>query len=164
MGRNDFLEGADDALLDNTDGFTLFSVVRPLSNNSSARSIISKRTNVGVNQAYMFFLYGGNNLTLDVATNNNRFNTGGLTYPAGNDYIMTATFDGTLASNLRSKIYSGQSLEKTSSESSTSLIDYVSPLIIGATHVGDPRPFDGYISELIFFRRALNTTEKNSRR
>jgi hypothetical protein len=38
--------------------------------------------------------------------------------------------------------------------------DYASPLIIGATHVGDNRAFDGYIAEIIYYRRILNTTEK----
>lgn len=159
-GQNDYLSGADSPVLDNSDGFSLFTVVRALHNNNNARSIVSKRTNVGVNQAYMLFLYNNNRLTLDVVTNNNRFDSNPTSIASGSNYILTGTFDGTLASSQRSKLYSGQTLLATGTETSTTMPDYNSPLIIGATHVGDPRPFDGYISEIIYFRRILNSTEK----
>ena len=60
----------------------------------------------------------------------------------------------------RAKLFSGQTLIATRTETSASMPDYDSPFVIGATHVGDPRPFDGHIAELIYFRRTLNTTEK----
>jgi hypothetical protein len=159
-GQNDYLTAPDAPELDNSAGFTLFSVVRTNSTNSNARSIYSKRTNVGVNQAIMFFLFANNRLTLDVVTNNNRFDTNPTAVVAGSNTIATATYDGTLAAANRSKIYSGQTLLRTSTENDATMPDYASPLIIGATHVGDNRAFDGYIAEIIYYRRILNTTEK----
>ncbi len=159
-GQNDYLTAPDAPELDNSAGFTLFSVVRTNSTNSNARSIYSKRTNVGVNQAIMFFLFTNNRLTLDVVTNNNRFDTNPAAVTAGSNIIATATYDGTLAAANRSKIFSGQTLLRTSTENDATMPDYASPLIIGATHVGDNRAFDGYIAEIIYYRRILNTTEK----
>lgn len=159
-GQNDYLTGVDSPVLDNSNGFTLFTVIRPNSNSNNARSIVSKRTNVGVNQAYMLFIYGNNRATLDVVTNNNRFDSNPVSITAGSNYIITGSYDGTLASSQRSKIYSGQTLLATGTESDASMPDYNSPLILGSTHVGDPRPFDGHIAEVIYYRRALNVTEK----
>jgi hypothetical protein len=159
-GQNDYFSAPDSPDLDNSDGFSMFSVVRPLSNNNSARSIFSKRTNVGVNQAYMLFLYTGNRLTLDVVTNNNRFDSNPTTFPAGTNYILSATYDGSLPTGVRSKLFNGQTNIRTASESSASMPDYNSPIIIGATHVGDSRPFDGHMAEMIYFSRILNTAEK----
>lgn len=159
-GQNDYLTAPDSPELDNTNGFTLFSVVRTNNSNNNPRSIYSKRVNVGNNQAIMFFWYNSNRMTLDVVTENNRFDSNPTTFAANTNYIATATYDGTLMNNSRCKLYSGQTLVRTALEASASIPDYDSPLIIGATHVGDNRPFDGYIAEIIYYRRILNITEK----
>jgi hypothetical protein len=159
-GQNDYFTAPDAPELDNTNGFTLFSVVRTNNTNNNPRSIYSKRVNVGNNQAIMFFWYNNNRMTLDVVTENNRFDSNPTVFAANTNYIATATYDGTLANNSRCKLYSGQTLVRTALEASATIPDYNSPLIIGATHVGDNRPFDGYMSEIIFYRRILNTTEK----
>ena len=85
---NDKLQGLDASSLDNTTGVTIFTVTRPTNLDGGARSIISKRTNVGVNQAYMFFYYNGNYIHTDVVTNNNRFDTNPTTFANNNNYIL----------------------------------------------------------------------------
>ncbi|HRE74133.1 MAG TPA: T9SS type A sorting domain-containing protein [Flavobacteriales bacterium] len=158
-GNNDFMEGADSPTLDNTNGLTIITVIR-MTNLGDARSIVAKRTNVGVNQAYMFFLYTSNYLFIDVASNDNRFSTNPTAYAINTNYMLSLLYDGSLSAPNRCKVYDAQALRVTSTESAATLPDYASPLIIGATHVGDNRPFGGYIAEIIIFRRALNDTER----
>lgn len=159
-GQNDFFSGADNSTLDNTNGLTIFTVTRPNSNSGNARSIVAKRTNVGVNQAYMFFYYTGNYMWTDIISNDNRFSTNPTAFTSGNNYLHTLLYDGTLSAPNRSKVYLASSLLVTATESGSTIPDYASPLIIGATHVGDNRAFDGYISEIIIFRVALTETQR----
>ncbi|MFN3341322.1 MAG: T9SS type A sorting domain-containing protein [Flavobacteriales bacterium] len=158
-GNNDFMEGADSPTLDNTNGLTIITVIR-MTNLGDARSIVAKRTNVGVNQAYMFFLYTSNYLFIDVVSNDNRFSTNPTAYAINTNYMLSLLYDGSLPAPNRCKVYDAQALRVTSTETAATLPDYASPLVIGATHVGDNRPFGGYIAEIIIFRRALNDTER----
>lgn len=158
VGQNDFLTAPDNALLDNTTGLTVFSVIRS-TNLGSARSIVSKRTNVSVNHSYMFFFFTSDYLHLDVVNTNNRFNSSPTAFGTATNYILGFSYDGTLAAAQRSKIHSAGEVIKTSSESATSLPDNNSPLVLGATHSGDARAFGGYMAEVIIYREALNRTE-----
>jgi len=65
-----------------------------------------------------------------------------------------------LAAASRAKVYAGQTLLVTSTETAATIPDYNSPLIIGATHVGDNRAFGGYIAEIILYREALGLSER----
>lgn len=158
-GQNDFLSGVDAANLDNTNGLTIFTVIRP-TNLGSARSIIAKRTNVGVNQAYMFFFFTSDYAYLDIASNDDRFSTNPTAYAAGTNYIFNMHYDGTLAAASRAKIYLGQTLVVTSTETAATIPDYNSPLLVGTTHIGDNRAFGGYIAEIIIYREALGTAKR----
>lgn len=159
-GQNDFMSGADSPVLDNTSGLTIFSVIRPTGSGLDARSIISKRDNVNVNHSFMFFLYTSNYMFADIVGSNDRFNTSPTAFTPGSNYLLGLHYDGTLASTVRTKIYSGNTLVKTSSETNASIPDYNSPLIIGATHITDERAFGGYIAEVIHYREALNETRR----
>ncbi|MBL7899474.1 MAG: hypothetical protein JNJ99_13125, partial [Crocinitomicaceae bacterium] len=119
-GQNDYLTGVDAASLDNTAGLSVFTVTR-MTNLGDARNIIAKRTNVGVNQAYMFFYYTSNYMWLDVVSNDNRFSTNPTTYTTGTNYILDFIYDGTLAAASRSKIYTNNSLTTTATETNTSI-------------------------------------------
>jgi hypothetical protein len=157
-GQNDFLTAPDNALLDNTTGLTVFSVIRS-TNLGSARSIVSKRTNVSVNHSYMFFFFTSDYLHLDVVNTDNRFNSSPTSFGTATNYILGFSYDGTLAAAQRSKIHSAGQVIKTSTESATSMPDNNSPLVLGATHTGDARAFGGYMAEVIIYREALNRTE-----
>ncbi|MBK6527414.1 MAG: T9SS type A sorting domain-containing protein [Crocinitomicaceae bacterium] len=159
-GQNDYFSGLDDASLDNTNGLTIFTVVRQTNLAGAARSIIAKRTNVGVNQAYMFFFYTSDRIHTDIVSNDNRFSTPAPAFTTGTNYILNLHYDGTFAAGSRAKVYAGQTLLVTSTESAATIPDYNSPLIIGATHVGDNRAFGGYISEIILYREALGLSER----
>lgn len=159
-GQNDYFSGLDDASLDNTNGLTIFTVVRQTNLAGAARSIVAKRTNVGVNQAYMFFFYTSDRIHTDIVSNDNRFSTPAPAFTTGTNYILNLHYDGTLAAGSRAKVYSGQTLLVTATESAATIPDYNSPLIIGATHVGDNRAFGGYMAEIIIYREALSLSER----
>jgi hypothetical protein len=159
-GQNDYFSGVDDPSLDNTNGLTIFTVVRQTNLAGAARSIIAKRTNVGVNQAYMFFFYTSDRIHTDIVSNDNRFMTPAPAFTTGTNYILNLHYDGTLAAGSRAKVYAGQTLLVTSTETAATIPDYNSPLIVGATHVGDNRAFGGYISEIIIYREALGLSER----
>lgn len=152
--NNDYLSGADASNLDNTTGLTIFTVTR-MNNLGDARSIIAKRTNVGVNQAYMFFYYTSNYVNIDIESNNDRWTTTPTTFSTNTNYLLDLYYNGSIP-NPRARVYSAGTLIKSGNESATSLIDYNSPLLIGTTHIGDTRPFGGYIAEIILYREALN--------
>jgi hypothetical protein len=158
-GQNDFLSAADNSLLDNTNGYTAFSVVRMKTITGNGQSIFSKRTNVDADEAFMFFFHTGNHLYLDVDGLGDRFYSNSAYSPNAN-YLVGFEYDGTLASASRSRMMEGDSTIKTAPETSALVPDKVSPLVIGATHVTDTRAFAGYISEVILFRTALSNAER----
>jgi hypothetical protein len=159
---NDFLTAPDSPILDNTNGLSFFTVSRPLNlDNSTARCIISKRTNVSVEQSYMLFYWtGGNKFQVDVESNNDRF-LSATTMASNTDYLIDMIYDGTLTAANRSKLYIGGTLDITANETSASVTDKNSPLLIGGLNVTDPRPFGGHIAEVIQYRVAVNEAQRN---
>lgn len=145
--------------LDGTDGVTIFSVVKKLSVNVAARAIISKRNNVNDNHSFMFFFYDGNTMQVDYEGTNNRLKTS-ETFANGVNLLVSTMFDGTLASGVRSTVYEGNTLLKTSGETSDFIEHNISPVVIGATNTTDNRPFQGLIAEVITYRAALNQTQR----
>lgn len=158
-GQNDFLSGADDPSLDNTDGLTIFSVTRR-NTTGNARTIISKRNNINNQQSYMFFFFNSNYVFGDIVGNNNRFNSNPTTIGTTTNNILSMWYDGSLVANQRARIYRGEDLLVTANESSASIPDFASPIVIGASHITDNRGFGGHIAEVILYRRALNPTER----
>jgi hypothetical protein len=158
--NNDEMTIPDNANLDNTNGLTILTVTRPTSIDGNARAIISKRIGADDNQAYTMFYYSGNRFSVDVVGNVNRFQSTTV-FTGGRDYVVSLLYDGTIATALgRSTIYVNEGLDATGSESSTSIPDYNSPVTIGTLNINDGRPFGGYISEVIVFRKALNVAER----
>jgi hypothetical protein len=157
---NDLMTVNDADNLDNTAGLTILTVTRPISiDNSNARAIVSKRVNVGDNQAYTIFFYTNNHINIDIEGNDNRFATP-FTFVGGRDYLFTVLYDGSLASGSRTKVYVNENLDITTTETATTISNWASPVVIGSMNVGDGRPFGGYIAEIIIYRKALNSAER----
>lgn len=154
--NNDFLTAPDNVILDNTAGYSIFTVTRMKNLGGDARCIVSKRTAIDTDEAFMFFYYTSNHVYLDIDGLGDRFSTAPTTYTTGTNYILDAIYDGSLAMANRSKIYEGETLRKTSAENSSLVGDKPSPLLVGATHSADNRPFAGYVSEVIIYRVTLN--------
>ncbi len=159
-GQNDQFTAPDNPLLDNTSGYSFFTVTRMKGLSGGGQSIISKRTAVDTDEAFMFFFFTGNNLYLDIDGLNNRFNSAPAAFTPSVNYILDAFYDGTLPSASRSSTYNGESLLVTSAENSALVPDKVSPLVIGATHTSDNRAFNGYMSEIIVYRSKVNDAQR----
>lgn len=157
-GQNDYLITPDNPIFDNTNGYSFFTVTR-MKGFGDAQSIISKRNNVGNEEAFMLFYYTGNRLFVDFDNDNNRFSNS-VVSTANTNKIYDFFYDGTLTPPNRSTIFDQEVLQITSTESSATIADKVSPLLVGATHTGDPRPFNGYISEIIMYRTKLNDAQR----
>lgn len=157
--KNDFLSAPDNPKLDNTPGYSFFTVTKMNFIGPDARCIVSKRTAIDVDEAFMLFYYTGNNFFLDIdglgdrQSSPNAFSTG-----IGN--IIDCFYDGTVAAANRSKIYEGETLRKTFSETSTTVPNKPSPLNIGCTHAGNNRAFGGYISEVVIYTVTVNDAQR----
>ena len=160
-GTNDKLQGKNSTTLDGTRGYTFFMVSRQQVLDGAARTIISKRQTVGVNESFMQFYQTSNEINTDIDGNGDRYTTtAAASFSINTNYIIDQLYDGTLAQASRCKTYIGGTLNVTSSETSTIVPNYNSPLLIGSTDTSDGRPLGGYIAELIVYRRALNNAER----
>lgn len=157
-GQNDYFSTPDNPIFDNTSGYSFFTVTR-MKGFGNAQSIISKRVNFGNEEAFMIFFYSANELTIDMDNDNNRFSSN-TSNSINTNKIYDIFYDGTLTSTQRASIYDEEQLLITSAESSSIISDKNSPLTIGATHVGDPRSFNGYISEIIMYRTKVNDAQR----
>ncbi|WP_430405371.1 T9SS type A sorting domain-containing protein [Fluviicola sp.] len=157
-GQNDYMITPDNPIFDNTNGYSFFTVTR-MKGFGDAQSIISKRNNVGNEEAFMLFYYTGNKLFVDIDNDNNRFSNSAVS-AINTNKIYDFFYDGTLLPPQRSTIFDQEVLQTTSVESSSTIPDKNSPLIVGATHSGDPRAFNGYISEIIMYRTKLNDAQR----
>jgi hypothetical protein len=156
---NDKMIGPDSPILDNTSGYSFFTVTRPQNLDGNARVVVSKRTTVSVDQSFMLFYYLSNRFHVDIQTTDNRFNSA-TALTSGNNYIIDVIYDGSLASGSRSRLYIGETLDVSASESATLVPNNTSPIILGTTDASDPRPYGGYISEVIVYRTALVPAER----
>lgn len=157
-GQNDYFSTPDNPIFDNTSGYSFFTVTR-MKGFSEAQSIISKRISVGNEEAFMIFFYTGNRLFVDIDNDNNRFSNS-VANTVNTNKIYDVFYDGNLAVAQRSTIFDQEQLQMTSTESSSIVADKSSPLLVGATHAGDPRAFNGYISEIIMYRTKVNDAQR----
>jgi hypothetical protein len=151
---NDKMMGPDSPVLDNTNGYSFFTVTTPQNLDGEARTIVSKRTWMGIDQSFMLFYYWANRLWVDIQQNDNRFYSNS-SYTSGNSYIMNVIYDGTLPDATRSRIFNDETLDITATESASLIPNNASPIVLGSTDANDSRPFGGYISEVIIYRTAL---------
>lgn len=159
-GQNDFLTAPDHPLLDNTPGYSFFTTTKMNAIGGDARCIISKRTAIDIDEAFMLFYWEPSYFFLDIDGLGDRQSTSPTTYAINTPYIIDGFYDGTLPSASRTKIYEGEILRKTFSETSSSVPDKPSPLNIGCTHAANNRPFGGYIAEVIIYRVAVNDAQR----
>jgi hypothetical protein len=155
-GNNDYFKIQDAANLDNTKELTVIAVF--MANNFSGdRGFISKRTGVGVQQSYVFW---NNGSTLMSRTNNDNIASNVLV--SGTSYIRTSVYNGNLATGeLWHYLNTDVAPLAVSGNIANSIPNNASPLIIGTFHEGDNRNFQGDVAEVIIYRTALNSAQKN---
>lgn len=159
-GQNDFLGGPDHPSLDNTPGYSFFTATYMTNIGSDARCIVSKRTSIDVDEAFMLFYWTPTSLNVDIDGLGDRQSTSPTTYTVNTGYILDAFYNGSLPTASRTTIYEEEILRKTFSETSTSVPNKPSPLNVGCTHQGNSRPFGGYISEIIIYTVTVNDAQR----
>ncbi len=159
-GQNDFLTAPDNPKLDNTPGYSFFTVTRMNAIGGDARCIISKRTSIDIDEAFMLFYWEPSYFYLDIDGLGDRQSTSPVTYTTNTPYIIDGIYDGTLPAASRTKIYEGESLRKTFSETSANVPDKPSPLNLGCTHAANNRPFGGYMAEVIVYTVTVNDAQR----
>lgn len=153
-GQNDKMLGPDLPVLDNTSGYTFFTVTRPMNLDGNARVIVSKRTTVSVDESFMLFYYTSNKLTIDIETTDDRF-ASNMTYSNNVNFISCLQYNGSATTASRCALYSEETFDKYATETATLVPDHASPLILGSTDASDGRPYGGYTSEIIIYREFL---------
>lgn len=156
---NDKMLGPDLPILDNTNGYSFFTVTRPQNVDGAARVVVSKRTTVSVDQSFMLFYYTGNKFTVDIQTTDDRFGSS-ASFSANNDYLVDIIYNGTLPTASRVAVYLGETFDRWAPETATLVPDNASPIILGTTDASDPRPYGGYIAEVIIYREALGPAQR----
>src|SRR6185295_4675865 len=81
------------------------------------------------------------------------------TINTGQWYHVAVTFDGSLASTERAKLWINGTLDITATETSATIPNYNSTVRIANTHPGAANWFNGRIDDVRFYRRALTATE-----
>ena len=155
-GAASYLTVPDSALLDGTAAFTLAYWFR--ANVLDGSGLVSKRNGDTDNNAFTTYVNNLGNLRVDIATNNNRFSSVAF-IDRGRWYHVALVFDGTQATASRARLYVDGVLDKTASETSSSIGNLASPLSIGILQPGAATSFDGLIDDVRFYRRALSAAE-----
>jgi len=155
-GTDSHLEIPDNNLLDATPALTLSFWFRAttLGNNTG---MVSKRVSFDNNNSYSTYLGLDGKLYVDVVSNNNRF-ASNTTFNSGRWYHIAFVFNGSLPQTERVQLYVNGSLDRTATETSTSIPNFTAPLRIGMLNSGGTI-FDGLIDEIRIHRRALGAAE-----
>ena len=150
----------DADILDDTQGISYYTVLRPNNLNGAARGVLGKRITSGdlIDYSYTWFFWNGNNLVLDVETQNNRFGTSSV-FVNNTNYILSWDFDGTKALAERSRIRNGSEVDVASNETSTAIGNSNKDLVIGALNYNYGTYLGADYAEIIQFSYALNNTE-----
>lgn len=167
-----YIEIPDNNLLDGANKLTIMGWINPSTYtpiNTNALGILSKRSSslseyaYGLFMGYNFTGCSKEKLVIDIDGTNNRFCTAS-NIPLNQWTHFTVTYDGTLASNQRVKVYLNGILDKTSSETSTSIPNTTAPLRIGSLYesASYPKTFKGSIDEIKIYNNALNSSLINS--
>lgn len=155
-GTDSYISVPDSPSLDNTNAFTLSYWFNAKSFNGAG--IVAKRVSFNDNNAYGTFLTADGKLNIDINSNNDRF-TSNASFERGAWYHVALVFDGTLTASQRAKLYINGTLDKTATETSTTIPHYNSPFYVGTISAITTTLFDGLIDDVRFHRRALSAAE-----
>ena len=163
-GLNDWLVVDDADILDGSSSIDIFAVFKPKGHGAQreVQTILAKRDSyhqTSANSAYAFFFWN-KKLTVDVNTNNDRFDTGATSYSNDTNYLLSFDFDGSLPANSRTSISKNGEVLVVGKETSNRIYNSVNPLTIGDLNDGDNRYTKGEMAEIIHFNHKLNKAQK----
>lgn len=151
-GSTDFVEIADNALLDISDNLTVMTWIRPNSiPGSGLMSILSKDEN------YEFHINSSANINWwwnNAGGSTRQFNSSGVTLTPGTWYHIAIVY-----SNSGSQIIYIDGINRGSTAYAENLINNNDPLQIGADQGFNGREFDGMIDEVRIYNAALSAAQ-----
>jgi Concanavalin A-like lectin/glucanases superfamily/BNR repeat-containing family member len=158
-GTNGLVTVPDAPTLDNTSAFTLAYWFRADAYPADSAGLVCKRNNINTDNAYTTYLKAADqHIYVDIDGSNNRFASAAL-IQIGVWYHIALVFDGSLPSAQRAQLWINGSLDITATETSATIPDYASNVLIANTHPGAANWFTGLIDDVRFYRRALNSSE-----
>jgi|GEM_PF-4629386 len=143
---------------DNTSQLTVAFWCKPYVLDGNPRGPICKRISWTTQYSWGIFFYGGNHLNVDITSNDDRF-ASNYTFTENEWVHIAVVFDGTLPQSSRVAVYVNGVLDTTAPESSTSIPNTNSPLVLGQLNGNSAGYFDGILDEVRVYRRALTVNE-----
>ena len=159
-GVDDFLTILDAPSLDFSTAFSYFGVNRVAVRSPIADGILSKRISSGSQEAYSIFYFTGFNLYTDIDSSNNRFG-GNTVYSLGQANQNSVFYNGSASAANRVQIYDRGLFDIFGTESSASIPNYSSNLIIGMLGSNTSTYLNGDISEILLYDTALSGNARN---
>jgi hypothetical protein len=158
-GLSGLVTVTDAAALDNTSAFTLAYWMRADAYPGDSAGLVCKRIAINTDNAYTTYLKAADQkIYVDIDGSNNRFSSSTL-IQTGTWYHVALVFDGSLAAAQRVTLWINGSLDTTAAETSATIPNYASSVLIGNTHPGAVNWFNGLIDDVRFYRRALTPAE-----
>lgn len=151
---NQYVNITDNSTLDNTTTLSFggwFYLGRLVSWNP----IICKRINATNNNSYCSFVDSSGLMYIDIDSSNDRLTSTTILSPK-RWYHFMVVYDGNIVSDQRTKLYINGMLDKTSSETSSSIPDYSAALNLGNGVSGS---IEGRIDDVRIYNRALSVSE-----
>jgi hypothetical protein len=150
---NFYLQIPDNDNLDNTSQLSVFFVIRPTSV-PATMGILSKRTAAGTNQSYFFTILNGSlrcQATISTGVNTNLSTSNSSLNQLD---IISFVMNGTNQLGLL------DGASQTTPTGVASIPNNASNLFVGTLDASDNNNFEGQIAEVIIFRTALNTAQR----
>lgn len=135
------------------------AMVRPSNLDGNPRGVISKRVTFNNNHSYSMFFWGGDNLNIDIVGTDNRFPSDSI-FIENQWYLTEVLYNGNLPSSQRTSLYISGDLDKTVTENSGIINNFISDLTIAALNANYANTFEGDIAEVIIYRSALTSTQR----
>src|ERR1051325_1077303 len=158
-GTNGLVTVPDSPTLDPATAFTLAWWFRADAYPADSAGLVCKRINISSNNAYTTYLKAADqHIYVDIDSSNDRFASSAL-IQTGVWYHVALVFDGSLPSNQRVQLWINGALDKTTTETSSTIPNYASNVLLGNTHPGAANWFTGLIDDVRFYRRALSPSE-----
>ncbi len=164
-GRGLAFDGIDDEVVvpdhDDFDGTVQLTVAfwcRPTVLDGNPRGPISKRIDWTQENSWGIFFWTGNRLYVDIEGNDDRFSTN-ATFSENTWVHIAVVFDGTRPAGERVRVYVDGVLDTVAPESSASISNTNSPVVLGHLNGNSSGFFAGVLDEVRIYRRALTVTE-----
>ncbi len=123
------------------------------------QGIVAKRVDYLFRSAYAFFVNSDDRLTVDVDTENDRFEAGAA-LTNGRWFHVAMVYDAAQPRNTRVTVYVDGLPVGTGAETSGAITDFPSPLSIGCLPLANPaQGFVGTVDEVAIWHRALSAQE-----